>query len=533
MPEVFPTQHILILVCLTSIAYLLLHVAYSLFKKHNAYIDPTEEDRSSYFLIFWLLAIAFVVRIMLSVEIVGNKTDIRCFSYWGNSIAENGYKAFYTTQNADYPPGYMYVLGLMAKLSRRLQHFVTTANGDYDPVFVAFIKLPAIIADLAASLLVFFTARKKYRFAPSYLLMAIVAFSPIMAYISAGWGQIDQVLTLFLALTILAIVYGRPILGGALYGISILVKPQALMLGPIFAVAYLFYVFDPNFASVEDKTEKQTNSLVMRLFYTVIAVLIACAMIVVSAIPFANSEMSVLDIIIKKYLGTATSYKFATVNAYNLYALLGQNWARTSKIAFANLNYGQIGTIGMVVSIVFGIVLYCFGRKKNRGALFLASAFTLMSLFMLGHYMHERYMFPVLLLLLLAYIFYSDRRLIGLFFAFSVTGLINCLAAFYYCEPEYFKAGLYWDNKPLFWCSLINLVLFIFLIYVCVHIMLCGKNAPDVFADGGENENLKLKPGKQAAATAADAPASADDRKETVKAKTQTVSAGTKSSGKK
>ncbi len=258
------------------------------------------------------------------------------------------------------------------------------------------------------------------------------------------------------------------------------------MVGPLLALAYILYIIDGN-SGYLFKLRKSSNSKIgVRFGKTCAAVGIAVTLIILSALPFAlaSKDYPWYQLLIDKYFGTATSYKFATINAYNIYALFGLNWAKITNAAGGLNIYGQLGVAGMVFSIVAGTVLYFFGRLKNKGALYLSGAFTLLSIFMFGHYMHERYMFPALLMLMIAYIHYSDRRLLGIFFGFTVTSLINCIAAFYYSEEAYFNAGLYWDNSLITACSVWNLILFVFFTYVCVQLMLCKGRTKDVFFRG-------------------------------------------------
>ncbi|MBQ2191698.1 MAG: hypothetical protein II409_04745, partial [Clostridia bacterium] len=82
-----------------------------------------------------------------------------------------------------------------------------------------------------------------------------------------------------------------------------------------------------------------------------------------------------------------------------------------------------------------------------------------------------------------------DRRLLYLFFGFSVTTMLNCLAAFYY--SKYHEYQLYWDKRIVFGCSLANVIIFILFVYVCIRIMIAGKIASDVF---GEEKKLPVGP---------------------------------------
>ncbi len=476
-PTVFPTEQLLIAAILAFASYLIVTAFYSSIRKDRAYLNNGAKDKTDVKLVVWLLIAAFALRVVISNYVVGHKTDINCFTSWGYRAATSGFANFYASGFSDYPPGYIYILSFMSRISTLLGHGIKAADGSYDLVCVFLNKLPSIIADLGSAYLVYRLARKKLRFEPSFLLMALVAFNPVLLYVSSGWGQIDQLLTVLLACSILLLMSNKPIWAGIVYGLSILMKPQALMAGPLLAIAYFMYVFDGKFFELTDV--KSEDSLSKRLIKTVIAVACACLMIVITAMPFSTKDMPWYEIIVEKYLGTATSYNYASVNAYNIYALFGANWKSIDSIAFADISYGTIGTIGMIFSVGFSAVLYILGRKKHRGALTLSTAYLFAALFTLGHYMHERYIIPTLLLLVIAYLLYSDRRLLYLMVAYTFPILLNCFCSFYY--SKFFEYGLYWDKALVFWCSLINVLMFAYFTYLVVRIMILGRVKGDVF----------------------------------------------------
>lgn len=191
-----------------------------------------------------ILISAFFVRALLSILIYGHPTDISCFMAWSNALANDGLKSFYTSgMFADYPPGYMYVLWLTGSIAKALR--LTYGSAGY----VLLTKMPAILADLGAAYLLYRLAAKPRASLEKaagngvlpLVLAAVVAFNPLFAFISGGWGQIDQVLTLLLLAVIFLFLNKKVILAGLVYGIAILVKPQALMAGPLLAVAYFAY----------------------------------------------------------------------------------------------------------------------------------------------------------------------------------------------------------------------------------------------------------------------------------------------------
>lgn len=465
-PKVFPTQHILTITVLATLVYLLLYFVYTRFKKKDdlRLIDP--QPRSKSLIVIFTLFAAFVIRILLSVLVEGHKTDINCFTSWANTLYRSGFQDFYNGAMPDYPPGYMYVLRFMASIATAVfGHGPRDQFGNYDLFYVSFIKLPAIIADLGAAYFVYNAAQKRYGFSRAFFLLALVAFNPLMIYISSGWGQIDQILTVFITFAIYELEKQNAILAGFLYGLAILLKPQALMIGPLLAVAYFCYVLE----SLNFEKEKKKSEFIKRLVKTAAAALIAALMVVLSALPFSRGDLPWYRLIHEKYLGTATSYDYASVNAYNIFTLFGKNWVRVDQKSFIGLTLGQLGTIGMVYSVLLGCALYIVGRKRTKGALFLAAAFTFASLFTLGHYMHERYVFPVLLLLFASYLYYDNKYLLYMAIAYTAFGLLNCLSAFYY--SQYHQYHLYWDKGLVLFGSICNVITFIAFKILCIYLV--------------------------------------------------------------
>ncbi len=485
----FPTANILKGAAAATAVMLviwLLHLSFAK-KPYKAF----EKGKGKTAAVISILLLALAVRVALSLIFYGHKTDINCFVLWGKRIAEHGAAEFYgklVTENGvtsfaenwcDYPPGYMLVLGLMYKIGSL---FNASADG-----YALCIKLPCIIADLACAYLVYAYAKRRMRFGAALTLMSLVAFCPVIAYVSSAWGQIDQVLALLLLLPILLLYERKPIWAGLVYGAAIIIKPQALMAGPLFAAAYLIYVFKGSpYKKLTLKKGRarllmfRSDTVGLRLAETALAVLAAVAVIFIVSAPFRGDQPWYW--LINKYYGTATSYDYATVNAYNFWALIGANWAKTST-PFMGLTYGKWGTVFMAVSVVLSISAYVFAALKHKsckGALPLTMAFMFAGIFTFGHYMHERYIFPALLLLVFAYIFYNDRRILWSYMLYSATILVNCLAAFYYSYMfDVYKVtgdgGAIFDYDLIKVCSAASIVAFLLLTYVTFDLVIRNK----------------------------------------------------------
>ncbi len=439
-----------------------------------------------------ILALALVFRIVISLIVYcyntngnivyGHKVDVNDFIFWGNSVAQNGISKFYEGW-CDYPPGYMLILGLMSGIRSMLGISSPYANA-------LFIKIPCIIADLACAYIVYRISRKTMRRSAALALMALCAFTPVFAYISSGWGQIDQVLALMLIVPILLLYRRHPIWAGLIYGCGILMKPQALMCGPLFAAAYLIYVFkglEPYDGPARNRRFGKMlgfkqDCAAFRFIETIIAVLAAVGVIAVVGLMFSGytdpetgEKVTGIMWLIEKYYKTATSYNYATVNAYNYWAAIGANWAKTD-VPYAGLTYGEWGTIGMAVSVMLSLGMYVYSslRHKNcKGSLPLIMAFMLAGIFTFGHFMHERYVFPALMLLLVAYILYNDWRILVLYVLYSISILVNCMAAFYYSALHQY--GLYWDNDLVFADSIVNIALFALLALTTLDLVIRNK----------------------------------------------------------
>lgn len=408
---------------------------------------------------FWLaviLAGAFVLRCILSLIFFGHSTDINCFMAWAYNLAGSGISGFYTSgMFADYPPGYMYVLFIIGKLANALGIPYGSAG------YALLTKMPGILSDLLAAYLIYRIARRADKNPRTMdprsgklplVLAGFVAFNPLMAFISGGWGQIDQLLTLLLLAVIWLFIEDKLILAGLVYGVAIMTKPQALMIGPLFAVAYFCKMKDQGFAK--------------GVLRTVAAVLSACAAIFLISLPFRGGQG--LFWFLSKLAGTATSYPYASIEAFNLMALLGGNWTSIDTV-FLGLTYGAWGTIFIVLSVAFAAVLYIYGRKREGHALTLSAAWLIAALFTLGPYMHERYLFPALLLCLVAFVYYKDKRLVSAFLWMTASALFNAMMAFVIVDHQEARGVIYDIFTAM--GAILNIGAFAYLTYACSDIV--------------------------------------------------------------
>ncbi|OQB15188.1 MAG: putative dolichyl-phosphate-mannose--protein mannosyltransferase [Firmicutes bacterium ADurb.Bin193] len=333
--------------------------------------------------VYLLLAFALVFRFIISTSVEGHLTDISCFKSWALRLAAVGTRDFYAPDYfADYPPGYMlflYVIGKIAKLFNLAEEL---------KYFTSLIKLPAMVADAVFGLVLYKAAAENQTKKASLTLTAIMVLCPAIIINSAIWGQIDSVFSLFIALSLLCIYKKRFLMAAFLYTFSVLIKPQSLMVAPVYLFTYL-----------ETADWKMIGK----------SILIAAATVIAVALPFTRgfNFMWLID----KYSKTLSSYPYATINAYNLFAFFGYNWADISrKFLFFPISVWSYIAIG--VTVAFSAWFYF--KAKDRAKIFYTAYLIITVMFTIGVKMHERYLFPALFFLGLTYVFVKDKRLIFL-----------------------------------------------------------------------------------------------------------------------
>lgn len=424
--------------------------------------EEGNETEERYGTLALILAFAFIVRLVLSLIFFGHSTDINCFMAWGNAALNGGLSNFYTSgMFADYPPGYMYFCALMSWLSRLL-------GFGYGSAGMAFLfKLPSTLADIATAFLLYRLARKNgLNDRTSLILAALMAFDPVIAFVSGAWGQIESLLVLGIAASCYLLQENRPITAGAVYGLTILLKPQALMFGPILAVSYFCAV-------------RYARKPMKQLIKTVLSVIAAFAVIFIVSLPFRGTQKGLW--LADKYFSTSVSYPYASIEAFNFPALLGDNWASVYDKVLG-LPYTVWGPVMIGIGVLFASVLHVcsyMSRTKERngdactlrrGSLYLSAACMMAFLFTFGYYMHERYLIPVLLLLLIAFVYEKDRRILAAFFGFSAASLFNATAAMYIVDHTELRGTLY---EGITRCGgFFETLCCLYLIWICVDILL-------------------------------------------------------------
>ncbi len=370
-----------------------------------------------------ILFLALILRVFLS-QSEGYILDISYFTNWSHEVFNNGFNNFYQNSGADYPPFYIYILWIIGAMSHLF-------NIDINIL----LKLPAIVADIATSFLIFHIAKRYTSFNIALLSVIIYTFNPAIIYTSAIWGQVDSIYTFFLLFAVYEFVSDKPITSSVLFTLSVLTKPQSFVLAPLFVILII---------------KKHSYKMLVKL-----ACISTIIFLFLSKPFYIDSSVSE---IFRSYISSYIEYPFTSLNAFNFWALFGMFRPDSATILFPVLTYRIIGY--MLFASLFIYIVYFLLKRNDEKMIYIYTSLLFFGFFMLFTRIHERYLFPVFVFLTIAMIF--DKRLYIVYILSSITFFANLYLVF-----EEVRTGVQIPMSMFIvtYSTLINIILFIYLSY--------------------------------------------------------------------
>ncbi len=336
----------------------------------------------------------------------GHSTDMSCFKSWAQDLYLHGLSNFYSLDTfKDYPPGYMYILYLIGAIKN---HFTLT-----DTEFTFLIKLPAVIFDIATSILVYKFSSKHLGSKLSFWIALSYVLNPAVIFNSAVWGQVDSIYTFFIFISIYFMTQEKYLYSFLNFTIAFLIKPQALMFAPIFIYA-IYEILSRN------RFNKRSIYLVLQYFFCSALILFTLILPFTKKFDFAP--------VLNQYKQTLASYPYATVNAFNSFMYAKLNWV--------NIGHSGISIVFTVTEIILIATITLFAiwfliNNTSKSKYFFAAALINICVFVFTFKMHERYIFPAMILLLMSFSYSKLKRNFMLYAGFSITCFINLFTVYY------------------------------------------------------------------------------------------------------
>lgn len=338
-----------------------------------------EENYLSIFLI--LIAIRLLITLIPPYEV-----DMGGYLAWSRYLADHGPSGLYKSFHIVYAPFYQYFLWLSGMIAKVL-HMPGSMH-------VYLIKLwPFAFECVGAWLMLKFSERANRRSA-GILAASCYLLNPAIFINSSIWGQFDALPATMLLGTIYLFEIKKPNLAALLFLIAVLTKPQSGLLLPI--VLYLYF---RNFCFDLKSIMKLITGLTAGIALYLVIVLPFYS-------PTESAGISVPKILdpfywlINLYLKSMQDYPYATANGWNFWTLTGGQ-IQPDKLPFLGLSYQMWGIIMLLISVLY-IFFILYKGKGSTEAVIYSSFLILFSAFMWMTKMHERYLLPAIIFIILA-----------------------------------------------------------------------------------------------------------------------------------
>lgn len=360
-----------------------------------------------------LLFGGLILRLILAT-LPGFGVDIGIFQFWSTQLAEHGPWEFYDDDFfTDYAPGYMYVLLFIGELDQLFDF--------NDPTFEYVLKIPAIVADLASAYLIYKLLddqRMDLRLGAAALYLVF----PATLLIGPIWGQVDSLLAALLLLSIYYIGRDRPLRGAMAFTLAFLVKPQAIAALPFLAV-WIMKRHPPAWLKGEE------GPLIPALWVRITAICLGMAVLLI--VPFFTYKP--WELIEQLYnAANVETYRVNSFWAYNFWNINGifESGFKPDSQTFIGITHRVWGFVLFAAATV--AIIASTWRAKGTGMLALGTALSIMAFYLFLTRMHERYVFPAALPLLVAAVLLHSRLVWGFFLSLATINFINLYHVYVY-----------------------------------------------------------------------------------------------------
>jgi hypothetical protein len=351
-----------------------------------------------------ILAAGLAFRVVLALVIFpgqGFAGDMNAFLTWAGGIADRGPAAFYgRDSSANYPPVSILMYWGLAAASHPLAALTGTTASQ---ALLILLKLPAIVADVVTGAIAYTLARDWKGRRVGLIAATLFMVVPPIWYVSALWGQIDSVLTMFSLAALALLIKGRTQLAVVAAVLAVLVKPQGIWVVLVVGVVLL--------ATLLRRSETGQRRVARLLTSIGLGLAVGLALV----LPFDYEKLAgartagipvVGDLVglFNQSVSTGQLFPVLTANAYNIWALVGDPslaqsigtgtsvWSPDTTTVFG-IAAGVIGTVAfgvVVLAVVVGLVI-----RHDRVGVLLGYTVLSYGFFTLPTRVHERYLLPV------------------------------------------------------------------------------------------------------------------------------------------
>lgn len=351
------------------------------------------------FLLLLLLA-GLIVRFFIFYQIKDTTPHPDFFAYkeWVYKTVSHGLSKTYSSVgnseiiDVDQPPLTMYIL------RGSYEAFLLTARGlgflfsfdaskalwINDVLLVLFLRLPSMISDIILGFLIYLFVNKKTNNKLALVASSLYLFNPAIIYNSTVWGQLDAINNLFFYISLLFLFQKKTFHSLFFLCTSLLTKLSLLPLLPVYLAAGIYGKYF--------KSRKIVTSI-----FSIFAI------VMIFSIPLFSNPFLLFPFLLN---ATQGQFNAISVGAFNFWWVLFHPALKTSPPDAHSIYFGL--SLSVWGFVLFGILaltilikLFKLVKKKKLteiNIIFLLML-TIFAAFLFLPKMHERYLFPVLPLL--------------------------------------------------------------------------------------------------------------------------------------
>ncbi len=363
-----------------------------------------------------IVALAVVIRLNF-VESPGYVFDLRSFAGWMRVIQTNGVLSFYEPQyridaeDRTYPPLSTISFGVLANVYGEVGNARMETQR---PAFVSLLKVFPIAAEIILIVAVYVWLNP-HPVIQRRISLALALY-PALIVISGWWGQVDAMYTLFLVTALISLNKDRPLWAWASFAVALLLKQPAVFFAPlILVITFRRYGWRK----------------------TIQGIAVCAVLCFVAFAPFMLT--SGVQNALSPYLQAGGTFPFFTNNAYNTWYILGSFVKEGAQVVFrdpelmdaqvwfAGLSYQAVGLLAFAAYTLFLMAIMWKQAEQRREFVWAAALF--FGFFMLPTEVHERYLYPAAIFILIAVA--QDRRLwwaalgVGITFTYNIMAVLN------------------------------------------------------------------------------------------------------------
>ncbi|HML95307.1 MAG TPA: glycosyltransferase 87 family protein [Thermodesulfobacteriota bacterium] len=334
-----------------------------------------------------ILAAGFALRIFLSLFLT-YEPDFNTWRVWGMQMSESGFGKFYDRHWCDYMPGYLYVLWSLDGIYKAIPWF---------PVEILF-KLPANLADLGISALIFFWVRGIAPAKTALLCASAYFFNPAALSNSTFWGQVDSFHAFPIMLSVFLGLRRRFFLSGLFIALAFMIKPQTIVVFPVVGLLAARPAIVPRL----DFRLESIRPVILFLVAAAITIFIVSLPFIWNKLDSVTSAFTgPLDLITSRFHAAYGEYKYTSLNAFNIWGAAAM-WMNDEivKLGLALRTWGTIAFTTFYAFVSCLLVFFTVVKSdiKKDYAYLVPEAITLIlfALFLIVTRAHERHLLPAI-----------------------------------------------------------------------------------------------------------------------------------------